>query len=69
MSQTPQLSSVATPVKSVTFGGVTKKTFIPRESITAIRNKPQVTTNFVLRTNKSPTSVSFKSGVFSRLGS
>ncbi|PSN56261.1 hypothetical protein C0J52_00380 [Blattella germanica] len=60
-----------TPVKSVTFGVVTKKTFLPREAVSSVRNsnppvflKPINKNLNILRLQKRP-----KSGVFSRLGS
>lgn len=48
--------------KSVTFGGVTKKTFMPREAIIS-------STNDSLRALSNSKPVTLKSGVFSRLGS
>jgi hypothetical protein len=48
--------------KSVTFGGVTKKTFMPREAITS-------STNDSLRALSNSKFITLKTGVFSRLGS
>lgn len=48
--------------KSVTFGVVTKKTFMPREAITS-------STNDSLRALSNSKPLTLKSGVFSRLGS
>jgi len=56
----PSLNTAAR--KSVTFGGVTKKTFMPREAITS-------STNDGIRALSNSKPVTLKTGVFSRLGS
>ncbi|XP_023703277.1 uncharacterized protein C19orf47 homolog isoform X2 [Cryptotermes secundus] len=70
-AQDLRLNTTAT--KSVTFGGVTKKTFMPREVITSSTNCNTITfSNNVTSTcgiHKGPGSITTKTGVFSRLGS
>ncbi|XP_069699409.1 uncharacterized protein C19orf47 homolog isoform X1 [Periplaneta americana] len=65
-----ELSSASPPVKSVTFGGVTKKTFLPRESITSSTKPSNVSSSIgITRIQKRSGSIIMKTGVFSRLGS
>jgi hypothetical protein len=75
-SRARQLSLNTASTKSVTFGGVTKKTFMPREAITNSTKHNQITlSNNVTssiggsRIRKGPSSITMKTGVFSRLGS
>jgi hypothetical protein len=71
-----ELSLNTVTTKSVTFGGVTKKTFMPREAITSSMNHNTVTLSNNVTSSigvsgirKGPGSVTMKTGVFSRLGS
>jgi hypothetical protein len=71
-NKTQGMSSNTTPTKSVTFGGVTKKTFMPREAITNSKHHKVTFSNSVTSTSgvrKGPGSIIMKTGVFSRLGS
>lgn len=73
-SRARQLSLNTAPTKSVTFGGVTKKTFMPREAITNSTKHTEITlsnnvTSSISRIRKGPSSITMKTGVFSRLGS
>jgi hypothetical protein len=58
--QDPSLNTATS--KSVTFGGVTKKIFKPKEAITS-------STNDSLYALSKSASITLKTGVFSRLGS
>ncbi|KDR16230.1 hypothetical protein L798_09647 [Zootermopsis nevadensis] len=70
------LSLNTATMKSVTFGGVTKKTFMPREAITSSTNHNRVRLSNNVTSSigasgicKGPGSITMKTGVFSRLGS
>jgi hypothetical protein len=74
-SRARDLSLNTATTKSVTFGGVTKKTFMPREAITSSTNHNTVRLSNVTSSvgtsgiHKRPGSIAMKTGVFSRLGS
>lgn len=75
-SRARELSLNTATTKSVTFGGVTKKTFMPREAITSstnhntVRLSNNVTSSIgTFGIRKGPGSITMKTGVFSRLGS
>jgi hypothetical protein len=72
-NRTQDMSLNTTGTKNVTFGGVTKKTFMPREAIISSKNHSTVTfSNSVSSTSgirKGPVTITTKTGVFSRLGS